>query len=92
MKRSPSGQARDDTLTPLELRVAAAVARGASNREIAAELFLASKTIEFHLRQIYRKLGVSSRSQLVATLAGAPGLPDPSAPPASSALEPDRGV
>ena len=34
-----------------------AVARGAANREIAAELFLTLKTVEFHLRQIYRKLG-----------------------------------
>jgi DNA-binding NarL/FixJ family response regulator len=49
--------------------VAAAVRRGASNREIAAELFLSPKTIEFHLRQIYRKLGVGSRTQLVAVLA-----------------------
>ena len=45
-----------------------AVRRGASNREIAAELFLAPKTIEFHLHQIYRKPGVRSRTQLVATL------------------------
>lgn len=59
----------DGTLTAQELRVAAGVRRGASNREIAAELFLAPKTIEFHLRQIYRKLGTSSRSQLVALLA-----------------------
>ena len=49
--------------------MAAAVTRGASNREIAAELFLAPKTIEFHLRQIYRKTGVRSRTQLVAALA-----------------------
>jgi DNA-binding NarL/FixJ family response regulator len=49
--------------------VAAAVARGASNREVAAELFLAPKTVEFHLRQIYRKLGVRSRAQLAARLA-----------------------
>jgi LuxR family maltose regulon positive regulatory protein len=48
--------------------VAAAVARGASNREVAAELFLAPKTIEFHLRQIYRKLEIRSRTQLVAAL------------------------
>ena len=72
--------ARDGALTPQELRVAAAVRRGASNREIAAELFLAPKTIEFHLRQIYRKLGIGSRSQLVATLArgslGEPGVGD----------------
>jgi DNA-binding CsgD family transcriptional regulator len=65
-RRRPSS---DRALTPQELRVAAAVRRGASNREIAAELFLSPKTIEFHLRQIYRKLGVGSRPQLVATLA-----------------------
>jgi len=61
--------ARNDALTPQELRVARAVRRGATNREIAAELYLAPKTIEFHLHQIYRKLGVRSRTQLVATLA-----------------------
>jgi DNA-binding CsgD family transcriptional regulator len=60
---------RDGALTPQELRVASAVRRGASNREIATELFLAPKTIEFHLRQIYSKLDVRSRSQLVARLA-----------------------
>ena len=60
--------ARDGALSSQELRVAAAVRRGASNREIAAELFLAPKTIEFHLSQIYRKLGIHSRTQLVAAL------------------------
>jgi len=59
----------DDALTPQELRVAAAVQRGASNRDIAADLFLSPKTVEFHLRQIYRKLGVHSRTQLIAALA-----------------------
>ena len=62
--------AQDDrTLTPQERRVAAAVRRGASNRDIAAGLFLSPKTVEFHLRQIYRKLDVHSRTQLVAVLA-----------------------
>jgi DNA-binding CsgD family transcriptional regulator len=61
--------AHETALSPQERRVAAAVRRGASNREIASELFLAPKTIEFHLRQIYRKLGVHSRAQLVAMLA-----------------------
>jgi DNA-binding NarL/FixJ family response regulator len=56
-------------LTPQELRVAAAVQRGASSRDIAADLFLSPKTVEFHLRQIYRKLGVHSRTQLIAALA-----------------------
>ena len=59
----------DGALTPQERRVAAAVRRGASNRDIAADLFLSPKTVEFHLRQIYRKLDVRSRTQLVAALA-----------------------
>jgi DNA-binding NarL/FixJ family response regulator len=59
----------DSTLTPQELRVVAAVRRGASMRDIAADLFLSPKTVEFHLRQIYRKLGVHSRTQLIAALA-----------------------
>ena len=57
-------------LTAQERRVAGAVRRGASNREIASELFLSPKTVEYHLGKIYRKLGVSSRTQLVAALAG----------------------
>ncbi len=67
-RREPDG----DALTAQERRVAAAVRRGASNRAIAAELFLSPKTVEFHLRQIYRKLGVHSRTQLVAVLADQP--------------------
>jgi len=65
---------RDEhALTSQELRVAAAVQRGASNRDIAADLFLSPKTVEFHLRQIYRKLDVHSRTQLVARLQTPPG-------------------
>jgi DNA-binding CsgD family transcriptional regulator len=58
----------DGALTAQELRVAAAVQRGASNRDIAADLFLSPKTVEFHLRQIYRKLDVHSRTQLIVAL------------------------
>jgi DNA-binding CsgD family transcriptional regulator len=57
--------ARSDLLTPQEARVATAVGRGLSNRQVAAELFLSPRTIEFHLRQIYRKLGIHSRAQLI---------------------------
>jgi DNA-binding CsgD family transcriptional regulator len=57
---------RDDALTPQEHRVALAAARGATNREIAAELYLAPKTVEFHLGNVYRKLGVRSRTELAA--------------------------
>ena len=51
-------------LTPQELRVAYLVARGQTNREAATSLFVSEKTIEFHLRSIFRKLGVRSRAQL----------------------------
>jgi DNA-binding NarL/FixJ family response regulator len=59
------------------MRVVAAVQRGSSNRDIAADLFLSPKTVEFHLRQIYRKLDVHSRTQLIAALA-ASSATDPS--------------
>jgi DNA-binding CsgD family transcriptional regulator len=58
-----------DDLTPQELQVALVVARGASNREAAAALFLSPKTIEFHLGHVYRKLGIKSRSQLARLFA-----------------------
>lgn len=59
----------DDALTAQEERVAQAAVRGASTREIATELYLSPKTVEFHLGRAYRKLGVSSRGQLAAALA-----------------------
>ena len=56
-------------LTPQELQVALVVARGATNREAGAALFLSPKTIETHLGRIYRKVGVRSRTELAAFLA-----------------------
>lgn len=56
-------------LTPQELQVALVVARGATNREAGAALFLSPKTIETHLGRVYRKLGVRSRTELAALLA-----------------------
>ena len=56
-------------LTSTEARVAAFVAAGSSNREIAAQLGLSRRTVEWHLSKVYRKLGVRSRTQLVARLA-----------------------
>jgi len=60
-----------DELTPMEDRVARAVAGGATNREAAASLFLSERTIEFHLRNVYRKLDLRSRSELAAVLSRA---------------------
>ncbi|MFN8123424.1 MAG: LuxR C-terminal-related transcriptional regulator [Thermoleophilia bacterium] len=62
-----------DRLTPRELQVALAVARGATNREAAAKMFLSEKTIERHLGNVYRKLGLRSRSQLARRFADRAG-------------------
>ena len=55
-------------LTPQEFQVAQIVAEGATNREAAAALFLSPKTIDFHLRNIYRKLALRSRTDLARVL------------------------
>ncbi|GAA0363653.1 hypothetical protein GCM10009541_02370 [Micromonospora gifhornensis] len=55
-------------LTTTERRVAAAVAEGLSNQEVAARLSVSIKTVEFHLRNAYRKLGVRKRTELVRYL------------------------
>jgi DNA-binding CsgD family transcriptional regulator len=58
---------RDSTgLTPQEESVAGLVARGLSNREVAAELYLSMKTVQYHLTRIYAKLGIRSRAELAA--------------------------
>jgi DNA-binding NarL/FixJ family response regulator len=49
--------------------VAELAAQGPTNREIAQTLFVTPKTVEVHLSSIYRKLGISSRSQLAGALA-----------------------
>jgi len=52
-------------LTAQEQRVARLAAAGQSNKAIAAQLFLSTKTIEYHLAQVYTKLGITSRRQLM---------------------------
>ena len=59
-------------LTPQELQVSLAVARGFTNKEVAAHLFLSQKTIETHLGNAYGKLGVRSRSELARLFAVEP--------------------
>jgi DNA-binding CsgD family transcriptional regulator len=58
-----------DQLTPQELHIAQLLAGGATTREAAAALFLSPKTIEYHLRSVYRKVGVKSRDALAEALA-----------------------
>ncbi|MEO9223451.1 MAG: AAA family ATPase [Acidimicrobiales bacterium] len=64
-------------LTPRERAVAEAAATGASTRDIAESLFLSPRTVESHLGAIYRKLGVTKRTELVALLAGPRSTPAP---------------
>ncbi|MEU6284469.1 AAA family ATPase [Streptomyces sp. NPDC047028] len=52
------------TLTQRERDIALLVARGLTNREIAGELFVSSKTVEYHLGHVYAKLGLANRRQL----------------------------
>jgi DNA-binding CsgD family transcriptional regulator len=56
-------------LTPQELQIALRVAEGRTTRETAAALFLSPKTIEYHLRNVYRKLNIASRPELVDAMA-----------------------
>jgi len=56
-------------LTPQELQIALSLAEGRTTRETAAALFLSPKTIEYHLRSVYRKLRIGSRSELKTAMA-----------------------
>jgi DNA-binding CsgD family transcriptional regulator len=73
--RAASPSESDGRLTPSERRVAELAAGGPSNREIASTLFITVKAVEWHLGNVYRKLGIRGRRELAGALEGEPAEP-----------------
>lgn len=72
---SPGAVGLEQRLSARELEVAEAVAMGLSNKQLAATLHISVRTVENHMRSIFEKLGVTTRTRLAAKLYGSNGKP-----------------
>ena len=63
-------QARNSPLTTRESQIASMAAAGYANQEIADRLFITTHTVEYHLKKVFRKLGITSRRQLRGKVSG----------------------
>ena len=66
-----AGETGWDSLTDSELKVVNLIARGATNRDVAAQLHLSPHTVKTHVRNAFAKLGITSRAQLAQLVRGA---------------------
>lgn len=85
MARVGGAATPEGELTPTERRVAQLVFDGKTNREVADALFVSVKTVEANITRIFRKMGITSRAQLIHAMATASSAGNPSAASPTSA-------